>query len=109
MDRFELGECFGSVACHRDLKSFAPQAENQSFDERLLVLGKKHRHGVVRSGLARLLVALGHSRPLSRHWTSRERSITREHPLLLGYSLCAGRISLKVDPSPSRDSTSTRP
>ena len=86
LDLFELRQCLGPVAGDGDLESLACETDDQSVDEGLLVLCKKHRHrrAVVARCVTGALVDL-HS------------------------SLWAGSVSRKVDPSPSRDSTSTLP
>ena len=89
--RFDSGEeSEGLVAVpgHRNVESLAAEPDDQSIDERLVVLGQQH-------------LGLQH---FGCHHLGRRRLLAHAE-----YSGGLGRMRVNVDPSPSRESTSTWP
>ena len=107
LDLGEEPERLGAVDGHGHVEALAGQSDHQRVDERLVVLGQEH------PGLGGdLEVRLPASRPCSRRHSC---PTGVAWPLRLGlpghavYSGGFGRTRVKVEPSPSRESTSTRP
>ena len=78
-------EGLGAVAGHDDVEALVVEPDPQRVDEGLLVLGEQHLSAAAR------------------------RSVRRSGDVQASPVSWSGRTSVNVEPSPSRDSTSTRP